>query len=59
MITLICCNCGRKRLLDEEDDDEVHNACVEGWDFAFGIDIEILCPNCKDNQELHEAVSEY
>lgn len=56
---LKCSKCGRKRFLDETDDDEIHNACLEGWDFALVTDMETLCPNCKDNQELHEAVSEY
>lgn len=56
---LKCTKCNRSRFLDETDDDEIHNACLEGWDFALLLDRDILCPNCKDNQELHEAVAEY
>ncbi len=59
MIILVCSNCGRKRCLDENDDDEIHNACVEGWDFALVTDMKTLCPDCKDDQELREISSEY
>jgi 5-methylcytosine-specific restriction endonuclease McrA len=58
-MTLECLKCGRKLFLDETDDDEIHNAYLEGWDFALVTDMETLCPKCKDNQELHEAVAEF
>lgn len=56
---LECIKCGRKRFLDETDDDEIHNACLEGWDFALMSDMDILCPKCKDNKDLNEFVGEF
>ena len=59
MITLVCSKCGKKRFLDNEDDDEIHNACLEGWDFAFVTDMDPLCPKCKNNEDLEEFVKEF
>jgi hypothetical protein len=46
MTTLECRDCGKKRILDEEDEDEVHNAVMEGWEFAINLDSRVLCPIC-------------
>lgn len=59
MIKLQCSKCGKIRMLDDEDDDEVHNACLEGWEFAFKWDVQILCPACKNNDELKEFSGEF
>lgn len=59
MTKLQCSKCGKIRILDDEDDDEIHNACLEGWDFAFVIDMKTLCPKCKDAKDLEEFTEEF
>jgi hypothetical protein len=54
MITLECSKCNRKRSLDEEDDDEIQNAFLEGWEFALYLDQETLCPDCKNRIDFKE-----
>lgn len=54
MIKLQCSKCGKTRMLDSEDEDEVQNACIEGWDFALTLDLKTLCPLCKLNKDLNE-----
>ena len=55
---LKCSKCGKTRFLDETDDDEIHNACIEGWDFALSLDTKVMCPECNDNQNLNETFIE-
>lgn len=52
MITIECVKCGKKRHLDDGDEDEIHNAFFEGWDFSLWLDTETICPSCKLNKEL-------
>jgi hypothetical protein len=59
MITLICSKCGDSRFLDESDDDEIHNCCLEGWEFALSTDTKTVCPICKNNEDLNEFVKEF
>jgi hypothetical protein len=54
MITLECSKCNRKYILDEDDDDEVQDAFIEGWDFSLYLNMETLCPNCCLNNRLKD-----
>lgn len=54
MMTLECTMCNKKRELDASDGDEVHNAILEGWEFALGFEENTLCPKCNETKQLRE-----
>jgi len=52
MIILECSKCNKTRKLDEDSDDEVQNAFMEGWEFSLWMDTETICPRCNFDNSI-------
>lgn len=53
MTPLKCSRCKAVLVLDETDEDELHNATFIGWQFSLWFDTETLCPSCLKHKDSY------